>query len=216
MGVLGADLKKLDELGYKYDILDPEVVLIHDFILPEECKILHDYSESVTQEQWIGAYIDGIKKRTENRYGDEDLEAHNVEVTTDWNDKVVYIYDVDGIKEIAGLMLNRIQSFFTKDAPAYFRAFGIIQRQYTGSELRGHYDQYVDARMQWAAVAYFNDNYTDGEFYFAEKGIVIKPKPGDLLIFPATEEYWHGVKEVGPGPTRYAMPTFIWNDPDAF
>jgi hypothetical protein len=70
--------------------------------------------------------------------------------------------------------------------------------------------------MKWAAVIYINDNYTDGELYFSEKQIAIRPPRRSMVVFPSTEEYWHGVKEVGPGPTRYALPAFVWSEPDVF
>lgn len=204
--------KNIEAAGFEFEQLDPNVFLIKDFITEEECQFFYNLAENKTEEDWLGDYLDGIKDRVEARYGDRDPEAHNVEVTHDWNDKVIYLRKV---KEIQGLD-QRLSQLFDKDANYSFRSFGIIQRQYEGSELRGHYDQYVDDRMKWAAVIYINDNYTAGEFYFSEKGIVIRPPRKSMLVFPATEEYWHGVKAVGKGPVRYAMPSFIWSEPNIF
>ena len=111
-----------------------------------------------------------------------------------------------------GKLGSRLKSLFEPDSGLSFRSFGIIQRQYEGAELKAHYDQYTDKRMIWASVAYINDNYTNGEFWFKYKNISLRPPIRSLLIFPATEEYFHGVKEVGPGPVRYAMPSFTWNE----
>lgn len=204
--------KNIKDAGFEFEQLDPNVFLIKDFISEEECQFFYNLAESKTQEEWLGAYLEGIKDRAEARYGTRDLEETNLEVTHNWNDKVIFI--VDTVKQFN--LDDRLQKLFNKDANYSFRPFGIIQRQYAGAELGGHYDQYVDDRMKWAAVIYINENYTDGELYFSEKQLAFKPPRKSLIVFPATEEYWHGVKRVGEGPTRYAMPSFVWSEPGIF
>lgn len=215
--MLAVNLEKINNLGYKYTLIEENVVLIEDFISEDECDILYNYAESRTQEDWLGAYVESIKDRTEARYGDRDLEKHEMEVTENWNDKVIKIVPNSPEHKVCLDLENRLVSIAdTENQELYFRSFGIIQRQYTGAELGGHYDQYVDDRMQYASVIYINDNYNGGEFYFKKNDMVIKPPKRSILLFPATEEYWHGVKVVKEGPTRYAVPSFVWNDKDAF
>jgi hypothetical protein len=215
--MLAVNIDKIKSLGFEYDMLDENAILIKNFISEEECDHLYAYAESRTQEDWLGAYLESIKDRTEYNYGDRDIEKHNVEVTHDWNDKVIRIVENSIEQNICNRIEKRLVSVCdTENQELYFRSFGIIQRQYTGAELRGHYDQYVDTRMSYAAVGYINENYNGGEFYFRKDDMVIKPPKGSMLVFPATEEYWHGVKHVTEGPTRYALPAFIWSHPDAF
>ena len=204
--------KNIEAAGFQFEQLDPNVFLIKDFITEKERLALYNLAESKTQEDWVGDYLNGIKDRSERNYGTRDLEESKLEVTHDWNDKVIYIRNFMDVQNLD----QRLQQLFDKEANYSFRSFGIIQRQYTGSELKGHYDQYVDDRMKWAAVIYINDNYTDGELYFSEKQIAIRPPARSMVVFPATEEYWHGVKAVGPGPTRYAMPSFVWSEPEVY
>ena len=204
--------KNIEAAGFKFEQLDPNVFLIRDFITEEECQFFYNLAESKTQEEWLGAYLEGIKDRAEARYGTRDLEETTLEVTHNWNDKVIFIADT--VKQFG--LTERLEALFDKEANYSFRPFGIIQRQYTGAELGGHYDQYVDNRMKWAAVIYINEDYNDGEFYFSEKQLAFKPPRRSMIVFPATEEYWHGVKRVGEGPTRYAMPSFVWSEPDIF
>jgi hypothetical protein len=56
-------------------------------------------------------------------------------------------------------------------------------------------------------LIYLNDDYDGGEISFVTHDITIKPKIGDLLIFPGNMHYAHEVKEVLSG-TRYTLP--IW------
>ena len=57
---------------------------------------------------------------------------------------------------------------------------------------------------------YINDNYEGGdiEFYIDGKIITYKPKGGDILIFPSTEPYWHGVKTITSG-NKFFVRSFI-------
>lgn len=55
------------------------------------------------------------------------------------------------------------------------------------------------------ALIYLNDEYDGGELYFPEYNIQIKPKTGDLVIFPC--HFLHEVKKISNG-ERYTLPLF--------
>jgi hypothetical protein len=78
----------------------------------------------------------------------------------------------------------------------------------TGTKLTLHVDDlgYVTDN-HIPTLIYLNDDYEGGEISFATHDITIKPKVGDLLIFPGNMHYAHEVKEVISG-TRYTLP--IW------
>ena len=198
--------------GYDFEQVEENIFIVKNFMSQEESMFYYNLAENKTEEEWVGEYLKGIENRSEERYGTRDLNESKLEVTVGWNDKVISITSEAPLHNLD----KRLESLFDKDAKFSFRTFGIIQRQYTGAELGGHYDQYVDNRMKWAAVAYINDNYVDGELYFSEKGIQLRPPIGSVVIFPATKEYWHGVNKVGDGPTRYAMPSFVWSEENVF
>lgn len=62
--------------------------------------------------------------------------------------------------------------------------------------------------IEYAALAYLNDDYEGGEIYFPDYDLEIKPLPGELIFFPGTQHYTHGVREVLSG-NRYALMTFF-------
>jgi hypothetical protein len=62
--------------------------------------------------------------------------------------------------------------------------------------------------IDYGLVLYLNDDYEGGEIYYPNRGIVYKPKCGDLVIHSSLEEYSHGVKEVLSG-IRYVYSNFI-------
>lgn len=202
---------RISDLGYQYEVLEENVVIIKNFFSQSECERLTQYARSRSKEDWEFAYMQGVKDFAKREYGADTPEEVGIPITHDWYDKVINIDGRDFKDEGTENFLNRVISFFDEESELKYASFSIIQRQYEGSALRLHYDQFVDKTVEYAAVAYPNDDYTGGEFYFKEKGLSFRVPKGALLIFPGTEEYWHGVHEVGPGPDRYAMPIFIHN-----
>ena len=59
-----------------------------------------------------------------------------------------------------------------------------------------------------ATLIYLNDDYEGGEIYFPTHGISLKPKAGDLLMFPGNMHYAHGVTPVMSG-YRYTIPMWF-------
>ena len=59
-------------------------------------------------------------------------------------------------------------------------------------------------------TTYINDDYDGGDicFYIDGKFINHKPKAGDILIFPSTEPYYHGVKAITKG-NKFFIRNFI-------
>ena len=59
-----------------------------------------------------------------------------------------------------------------------------------------------------ATLIYINNDYNGGEIYFPEYDICLKPEPGDLVCFPDTPNFIHGVKPISEG-IRYTIPRWI-------
>jgi hypothetical protein len=78
----------------------------------------------------------------------------------------------------------------------------------TGSYLNTHVDDlgYV-TENHLPIIIYLNDNYEGGEIKFETHDLSIKPKSGDLVMFPGNMHYAHEVTKVLSG-DRYTLP--IW------
>ena len=59
-----------------------------------------------------------------------------------------------------------------------------------------------------ATLIYLNSDYDGGEIYFPAYDISIKPNSGDLICFPDTPDFVHGVKPITKG-TRYTSPRWF-------
>ena len=60
-------------------------------------------------------------------------------------------------------------------------------------------------------VGYFNDNFEGGEIYYPDNDIIIKPKPGLVVMHESTIR--HGVHPVKSG-IRYYYTEFLLDDPN--
>jgi len=199
----------IESLGYEVEVVDYRIFLIKNFTKPEEIEEIINQAENATQEEWEHHYLEGAINLAKVKFGRTDIDnlvAEGLyELTHNWNDKNLKIANWD----LATTLNKRAQEVFDFRDDLHFNGCGTIQRQYEGVPLKDHVDNHTDPSLEYAAVFYLNDNYTDGEVYFVKQDIQLRPDPGDLLVFPTSEDWRHGVNAPGPGPHRYIIPGFI-------
>lgn len=95
-----------------------------------------------------------------------------------------------------------------------YEAFNFVKYEGAGTQFRVHADHGPTYVATISAVIYLNDNYEGGELYFPRFGVDLKPKQGDIAIFPSTFIYEHASKEMISG-TKYAVVIMTdYNDRD--
>lgn len=60
---------------------------------------------------------------------------------------------------------------------------------------------------KFSCLLYLNDNFKGGNLWFPKQNLEVIPQPNKLVLFPATFEYMHGVKQVTSG-VRYSILEF--------
>ena len=85
-----------------------------------------------------------------------------------------------------------------------YEAFNFVKYEGAGTQFRIHADHGPTYVATISAVIYLNDNYEGGELWFPRFGVDLKPKQGDIAIFPSTFIYEHASKEMIDG-TKYAV-----------
>ncbi len=199
----------IENLGYEVDELADRIFLIKNFLSEKETNSLVNYGKSATQEDWEGHYMEGARSIAKLKFGRDDIEnliAEGLfEITPTWVDKSYKIPDSNLVNSIS----ERAQKIFNFKDNLNFNGCATLQRQYEGVPLVDHVDDHTDNSLEYAAVFYLNNDYTGGEIYFVHKNIELRPEPGSLLVFPASNDWRHGVREVGPGPHRYVIASFI-------
>lgn len=199
----------IESLGYEVDEIDYRIFLVKEFITDKETLRLIDIAKSASKEDWEYHYMQGVVQMARLKFNRDDIDnlvkEGLYEITTNWIDKTLVIEDEFLRNEIS----KRAQKIFNFRDDLLFNGSGTIQRQYEGVPLVAHVDDHTDNSLKYAAVFYLNDDYVNGEVYFVNQKIKIRPPVRSLLVFPTSEEWKHGVEEVGPGPHRYVIPSFI-------
>lgn len=202
--------KEFIEAGFDAKEIFEDILLVENFISKDEIHTIFDIINSVDDDEWKKEYLGNLKNFCLLKFGRDDVEnlvaEGKFEITQNWEDKNLNILET----KIHKVIYNRIQSLIEKtNDDLHLSGFATIQRMQHGVELKSHTDQNTDPSIQYATILYLNDDYKDGELFFKNKNIELKPKSGSLLIFKGTSDFEHGVKIVGDGPIRYVLVGFI-------
>jgi hypothetical protein len=200
----------LEKNNFQVEEINGEALIVKDFLSKEELDKIFDVIKSTPNEEWFIEYNANLKNFCMQKFGRDDVEnlvaEGKFEITKNWQDKNLNI----GKYPFQRALFNRLNDLVEKvDNSLEVSGFATIQRMQEGVELKAHTDQHTDPSIKYAAILYLNDDYVDGELFFANSGLELKPKPGSLVLFPGNDEYNHGVRHVGAGPIRYVLVSFI-------
>lgn len=202
-------LEHFSNVGLTAQELYPGIFVVDDFIAPEEISAIELFISGLTQGCWSKSYTESLFAFIESQYGVKTIEAaqalgHDIRIDEDWVDKNVTLP-----LQISVPINEKLDKLFLQFSELELQGVGSLQRQYEGTSLSYHVDSLSNPAVVFANVIYVNDDFTGGELHFPEIDITYMPKKGSLIVFPSADKYLHGVKEVGPGPIRYALPAFV-------
>jgi hypothetical protein len=105
---------------------------------------------------------------------------------------------------------RRVYDFVCENYPGPFLDFDEskthIARFEEGRGMHKHFD--ASKPNDIATLIYLNNNYSGGEVFFPDHDISIKPEAGDLVCFPDTPDFVHGVNPIISG-IRYTTPRWF-------
>lgn len=201
---------ELKDSGFNVKSIIPNLLLIENYLTSDELETIIKIIENTPEEDWFIEYTQNLKRFCLEKFGRDDVEnlvsEGKFEITQGWQDKNLNISSDPIYRQIHSKLDNIVGKV---DNTLHLSGFATIQRMQSGVELKSHTDQHTDPSIQYAAILYLNDDYSDGELVFKNNDLRLKPKPGSLLIFPGNEEFEHGVRHVGEGPIRYVLVGFI-------
>jgi hypothetical protein len=93
------------------------------------------------------------------------------------------------------------------DSIFFTEGFNLLRYQ-GGQHYDAHYDGGTETKRSVSPILYLNDDYEGGEIEFVNFGIKIKPKAGQLFLFPSSYPYRHIAHPVTKG-TKYAIVTWL-------
>jgi 2OG-Fe(II) oxygenase superfamily len=87
---------------------------------------------------------------------------------------------------------------------SYYESFNFVKYEGAGKHFNIHADHGPAYVTTVSVVAYLNDDYEGGEIYFPRFDLTIKPKQGDVVVFPSTYIYEHASLPMKSG-TKYSV-----------
>ena len=220
----------LGETWSSYEDIGPGIRVYRD-VLPESMNLINRL-ESVLKnpiEESSSESI-GVLDHLENSNGNDHyvwrqaLVGYN-QVMKDYRDCVDFKYKKDEIPEDGSKesieLRNIWQECYDRKLPAvqhysahynigdlrYWEAFNFV-RYGEGQHFQYHHDHGFSYNCTTSLVAYLNDNYEGGELSFSLQNLDIKPKAGDLYLFPSNYMYPHSAKVVKSG-IKYSLVTML-------
>jgi hypothetical protein len=94
----------------------------------------------------------------------------------------------------------------------YYEAFNFVKYDGPGTHFKVHADHGPAYVTTISVVAYLNDDYEGGELYFPRFNLTIKPKAGDVVVFPSTYIYEHASQDMISGKKYCIVVMTDYND----
>jgi predicted 2-oxoglutarate/Fe(II)-dependent dioxygenase YbiX len=85
----------------------------------------------------------------------------------------------------------------------YKEAFNFVKYM-PGEFFKIHADHGPFYTCTVSAIVYLNDDYEGGELEFPRHGLTVKPKAGDIMLFPSNYVYEHASLNISSG-IKYAV-----------
>lgn len=200
------DLQQLDKDIWYWDnaisCSDELVGFINDLDTNED-----SYSAIPKWEPWVAS------NNSEIIYGSVKKISGDTSKINTGNNKVDQkcLYVINSLKMGIEMCYDRYMDGHKMDKSKYMLDTRIIpikkwnEGQYMGPHVDG---QEGNTELAFSIVTYLNDDYKGGEINFQNQNILVKPKPGSVIIFPSHEPFTHQVLEIKSG-TRYMVATSV-------
>jgi hypothetical protein len=198
-----------DQTWSSFEDLGSGIFVYHD-VLPLELNIINRLEENIGNHSffsWSPAYVGYEQLMPEYRdcvdfkYKKTDLLPYKNKFSLNLQDLWQDVYDR---KKVA---VDHYRGHHNLGELRYWEAFNFVKYG-PGHHFGEHADHGFSYNCTVSLVGYPNDDYEGGELYFRLQGLNIKPKAGDLFIFPSNYMYPHQAMPVISG-TKYSIVTML-------
>lgn len=204
---------KVDEVTWSscQEVLPGSGIWVYRDVLPKEMNIIERLEEVINNPEndydWREAMVGYQMKMPEYRdcvdfkYKRTDIDGDKSEHA----DKLRSLHDDVYFRELQ-VVKDYTRKYHIGEL-RYWEATNYVKYG-SGQHFQEHHDHGYSYNCVVSIVAFPNDGYEGGELFFRLQNINIKPKAGDLYIFPSNFMYPHRAMPVKSG-TKYSMVTML-------
>lgn len=187
--------------------------LYNNALTKEECTQIINSLESIASDdsifKWVGAQVnDNQENILARNCFDIKYKREYLGTLLPENETLFNIHKT--VDDKLDICLNHYESLWYLKM-YYKEAFNFVK--YSKDQyFKTHVDHGPFYSSTVSAVVYLNDDYDGGEIDFIRHGLVIKPKAGDIILFPSNYVYEHSSLPILNG-TKYAVVIMLdYND----
>lgn len=182
-------------------------VIKKDFNVIERLESTLGSVDSNEMYRWLPAYV-GYKQLMPEYRDCADFKFKKTDLSFDKSKKSLALQELwEDVYQAKRHAVDNYRGDFNIMDLKYWEAFNFIKYG-PGQHFQEHHDHGYSYNCTVSLVAYVNDDYEGGELYFRLQDLMIKPKAGDLFIFPSNYMYPHRAMPVHSG-TKYAIVTML-------
>jgi hypothetical protein len=198
-----------NETWSSFEDLGSGIFVYHD-VLPQELNIINRLEENIGTHalfSWSPAYVGyqelmpAYRDCVDFKFKKTDLVPYKNKFSLNLQDLWQDVYDR---KKVA---VEHYRGQHNLGELRYWEAFNFVKYG-PGHHFGEHADHGHSYNCTVSLVGYVNDDYEGGELYFRLQKLNIKPKAGDLFIFPSNYMYPHQAMPVTSG-IKYSIVTML-------
>jgi hypothetical protein len=202
---------EVDEITWSsVEDLGSGIFVYHDVIKPEfEVikrleSVLDDPSNHYSYSEALVGYNEKMPDYRDC-YDFKYKKSHVVHDTSEAGKELVSIWDYLHFTQLQAV--KHYAKTFNIGELRYWEAMNFVKYG-PNQHFQEHHDHGYSYNCVVSLVAYPNDDYEGGELYFRLQNLNIKPKAGDLFVFPSNFMYPHQAKLVTSG-TKHSIVTML-------
>lgn len=186
--------------------LDYGINLYRNAVSKNDCDTIinlieNEISLGIPKIQWNGASVNG-RERTEHARNCYDLKFKKEHLGTHLPASEALSKAYDMVNDRLNIALRNYESLWHFNIK-YKEAFNFVKYM-PGEYFKIHADHGPFYTCTVSAIVYLNDDYVGGEIEFPRHGLVVKPKAGDIMLFPSNYVYEHASLNIDSG-IKYAV-----------
>lgn len=205
-----ASSRAADRTLGKIEVINPAlgINVYRNSLSPEQCKSFIDTLESnlngQTQFRWSGAYVTTSEEVDLESRNAQDFKF-NSKGLGPRNEENAALYDMHNqIFQSVRQCVDDYGAYWGVGIRSY-EAFNFVKYEGAGTHFKIHADHGPTYVTTVSIVVYLNDDYEGGEIWFPRfDNLKIKPKTGDIVVFPSNYIYEHASEDMVSG-TKYSV-----------